>query len=74
MIIYYELTGKSCGFALGMQDGKIKDEQLSSSSDYSMYHSAARGRLGNSPKQNGEDVENYSFYPLNSPTVHWNVN
>ncbi|XP_031554877.1 uncharacterized protein LOC116291804 isoform X2 [Actinia tenebrosa] len=45
--------GKSCSFPLGMQDGTIKDEQLSSSSDYSMYHSAARGRLGNTPKQNG---------------------
>ncbi|KAK3699402.1 hypothetical protein QZH41_018563 [Actinostola sp. cb2023] len=44
----------SCDFPLGMQNGAIQNEQLTSSSDFSKYHTAARGRVGTVPDANGQ--------------------
>ena len=47
-------VGESCNFPLGMQSGEIESKQLTSSSDFSKYHTAARGRIGITPDKNGE--------------------
>ena len=49
-----------------MQNGEIKVSQLSSSSDFTKYHTAARGRLGLTPDQSGKNKDDIHFKFFNA--------
>ena len=50
IIIYIVLLGALCSTPLGLQNGRLRNNKITASSEYNGYHAARLGRLGKQKK------------------------